>query len=67
MPTPTAIRRVIIVVLDGLRPDAIDAYDLSNIRAMAQSGAQVIWRFHSRFCHECGSGWGFGHCCQLQV
>jgi len=25
---PTAIRRVIIVVLDGLRQDAIDAFDL---------------------------------------
>ncbi|HKN65357.1 MAG TPA: alkaline phosphatase family protein [Gemmatimonadaceae bacterium] len=42
MPTPTAIRRVIIVVLDGLRPDAIDAFDLSNIRAMALSGASSL-------------------------
>lgn len=42
MPTPTAIRRVIIVVLDGLRPDAIDAFDLSNIRAMARSGASTM-------------------------
>jgi arylsulfatase A-like enzyme len=41
MPT-TAIRRVIIVVLDGLRPDAIDAFDLSNIRAMAVSGASTM-------------------------
>lgn len=39
---PTAIRRVIIVVLDGLRPDAIDAFDLSNIRAMALSGASTM-------------------------
>jgi arylsulfatase A-like enzyme len=39
---PAAIRRVIIVVLDGLRPDAIDAFDLSNIRAMALSGASTM-------------------------
>ena len=42
MSMPTAICRVIIVVLDGLRPDAIDAFDLSNIRAMAQSGASTM-------------------------
>ena len=42
MSTPTAIRRVIIVVLDGLRPDAIDAFELSNIRAMALSGASTM-------------------------
>ena len=42
MSTPTAIRRVIVVVLDGLRPDAIDAFDLSNIRAMALSGASTM-------------------------
>lgn len=42
MSTPTAIRRVIIVVLDGLRPDAIDMFDLSNIRAMALSGASTM-------------------------
>jgi arylsulfatase A-like enzyme len=39
---PTAIRRVIIVVLDGLRPDAIDAFELSNIRAMALNGASSM-------------------------
>ena len=42
MSMPTAIRRVIIVVLDGLRPDAIDAFDLSNIRAMALTGASTM-------------------------
>ena len=42
MPTPTAIRRVIVVVLDGLRPDAIDTFDLSNIRALARSGASTM-------------------------
>jgi predicted AlkP superfamily pyrophosphatase or phosphodiesterase len=33
------IRRVIIVVLDGLRPDAIEAFELSNIRTLMGSGA----------------------------
>jgi arylsulfatase A-like enzyme len=42
MSTATAICRVIIVVLDGLRPDAIDTFALSNIRAMAQSGASTM-------------------------
>ena len=42
MSMPTAICRVIIVVLDGLRPDAIDAYALSNIRALALSGASTM-------------------------
>jgi arylsulfatase A-like enzyme len=42
MPAPMAIRRVIIVVLDGLRPDAIDAFDLSNIRDMAANGASTM-------------------------
>jgi hypothetical protein len=42
MSMTTAIRRVIIVVLDGLRPDAIEAFDLSNIRAMARSGASTM-------------------------
>jgi|tagenome__1003787_1003787.scaffolds.fasta_scaffold20839641_2 arylsulfatase A-like enzyme len=42
MSTATVITRVIIVVLDGLRPDAIDTFGLSNIRAMAQSGASTM-------------------------
>ena len=42
MSMPTAIRRVIIIVLDGLRPDAIDAFELANIRAMAMSGASTM-------------------------
>jgi len=42
MSTPTAIRRVIVVVLDGLRPDAIEAFDLSNIRALALTGASTM-------------------------
>jgi hypothetical protein len=42
MSMPTAIRRVIIVVLDGLRPDAIEAFDLSNIRGMTLDGASTM-------------------------
>ena len=42
MSVSTVICRVIIVVLDGLRPDAIDAFDLSNIRAMALNGASTM-------------------------
>lgn len=37
-----AICRVVIVVLDGLRPDAIDAFALSNIREMALNGASTM-------------------------
>jgi len=33
---------VIVIVLDGLRPDAIDAFSLSNIRNMALSGASTV-------------------------
>jgi len=42
MSIATAICRVIIVVLDGLRPDAIETFDLSNIREMAQGGAWTM-------------------------
>lgn len=42
MSSSTAVRRVIIVVLDGLRPDAIDAFGLSNIRGMALDGASTM-------------------------
>ena len=35
----TGIRRVIVVVLDGLRPDAIDAFELSNVRTLMDAGA----------------------------
>src|SRR5690242_18649373 len=42
MSASTVIRRVIIVVLDGLRPDAIDAFDLSHIREMALNGASSM-------------------------
>ena len=33
------IRRVIVVVLDGLRPDAIDAFNLTNLRGLMARGA----------------------------
>ena len=42
MSVSTAICRVIIVVLDGLRPDAIDAFGLSNISDMALNGASTM-------------------------
>lgn len=34
-------RRVVLVVLDGLRPDAIDAFSLSHIRALELAGAST--------------------------
>jgi predicted AlkP superfamily pyrophosphatase or phosphodiesterase len=42
MSTRAAVRRVIVVVLDGLRPDAIDAFDLSGIRGVARRGASTM-------------------------
>jgi predicted AlkP superfamily pyrophosphatase or phosphodiesterase len=33
---------VIVVVLDGLRPDAIDAFNLSNFRTLALGGASTM-------------------------
>jgi predicted AlkP superfamily pyrophosphatase or phosphodiesterase len=35
------IRRVILVVLDGLRPDAIDRFDLVHIKRLMASGAST--------------------------
>ncbi len=37
--TPYAIERVVLVVLDGLRPDAIDRFALPNIAAVLAAGA----------------------------
>jgi arylsulfatase A-like enzyme len=42
MSARSGIRRVIVVVLDGLRPDAIDEFDLSNIRNLALNGASTM-------------------------
>lgn len=36
------IRRVIVVVLDGLRPDAIDGFDLAHLRGIAERGAHTL-------------------------
>lgn len=41
MNRPFDVRRVVLVVLDGLRPDAIDAFDLIHIRRLAASGAST--------------------------
>lgn len=38
MVRPTDVRRVIVVVLDGVRPDAVDAFDLHHLRRLARSG-----------------------------
>ena len=35
MPTATPIRRVILVVLDGLRPDAIPRFGLATLTAQS--------------------------------
>ena len=39
---PTDIRRVVVVVLDGLRPDAIDAFDLTHLRRLAHVGPSTM-------------------------
>ncbi|GAC1479086.1 MAG: hypothetical protein NVS1B4_23370 [Gemmatimonadaceae bacterium] len=41
LPYPS-IRRVVVAVLDGLRPDAVDAFDLTNFRALAKLGAGTM-------------------------
>src|SRR5262245_25153369 len=38
----TEIRRVILVVLDGLRPDAIEKFDLANVRRLMQLSASTM-------------------------
>lgn len=42
MSRPADIRRVIVVVLDGLRPDAIGAFDLANLRKLVYAGASTL-------------------------
>ena len=42
MRQPRAIRRVIVVVADALRPDAIEAFDLINFRHLARCGASTM-------------------------
>ncbi|MBL8062440.1 MAG: alkaline phosphatase family protein [Anaerolineales bacterium] len=42
-PTPVApITRVLIVTFDGLRPDAIEAADMTNLKSLMQGGAYTL-------------------------
>lgn len=41
MPAAAIATRVVLAVLDGLRPDAIDTFDLRHWRALARSGAET--------------------------
>src|SRR5476649_1848968 len=38
----TGIRRVIIVVLDGVRPDAVELFDLVHLRRLMAHGASSL-------------------------
>ena len=42
MTTHHEVRRAILVVLDGLRPDAIERFNLSHIRELASHGASSL-------------------------
>jgi predicted AlkP superfamily pyrophosphatase or phosphodiesterase len=42
MNSSTAIDRVVLVVLDGLRPDAVDAFDLVHVADLAARGAATF-------------------------
>jgi hypothetical protein len=42
MISPTDVRRVVLVVLDGLRPDAIDRYNLTHVRGLAAASASTV-------------------------
>ena len=42
--SPVGVRRVVVVVLDGLRPDAIDEYQLPHLTRLAAGGA---WARHA--------------------
>jgi len=39
MRSPVGIRRVVVVVLDGLRPDTIEGYGLANLQRLSAGGA----------------------------
>lgn len=39
---PQPISRVLIVTFDGLRPDAIEAADMTNVKALMQNGAYSL-------------------------
>src|SRR5215472_9341948 len=42
MPPPRDIERVIVAVLDGLRPDAIPLYNLRHIDRLSRQGASTF-------------------------
>jgi hypothetical protein len=42
IPTQNGIRRVIVVVLDGLRPDAITRFNLTHLQRAMQGGAHTL-------------------------
>jgi arylsulfatase A-like enzyme len=42
MQAGTGVRRVIVVILDGLRPDAIDRFELSHMRRLMDGGASTL-------------------------
>jgi arylsulfatase A-like enzyme len=42
MTNPTDVRRVVLVVLDGLRPDAIESFDLTHVRRLAATSASSL-------------------------
>ena len=39
---PTPVRRAVLVVLDGLRPDAVQRFELAQIARRARSGAATV-------------------------
>jgi predicted AlkP superfamily pyrophosphatase or phosphodiesterase len=39
---PTEVRRVVLVVLDGLRPDAVDRFDLTHVRGLSAASASTM-------------------------
>lgn len=41
-PPPQPISRVVIITFDGLRPDAIEAADMDNVRELMQAGAYTL-------------------------
>jgi arylsulfatase A-like enzyme len=42
MDSPVGVRRVVLVVLDGLRPDAIETFTLANARRLVAHGAATL-------------------------
>jgi len=42
MASPVGVRRVVMVVLDGLRPDAIDTFSLNTLKRLRAGGASTM-------------------------